>query len=261
MKYLIPILTLCLCSGCATRKPVKSESVAVVPGTTLPRKTMPTVRTPETVKTYPVGRYTDPNYPDEMHERHTVYRREQSPDWNYLPDPPYALPLGPTVANSNPSPSYYTKSEGEMNAQQRAYAEALQEQNRAMKKRIESLQQDAGKVQGLEQEINRLKKQFDDTSEPSAAPPEPEPVKREEEDVFSSVEPPLPVADEFTDPTEIVLFAESDEESQAFLISQMRLNDEFAAELEQAKQRKQEAAFNAPFLRRKELAFLTKYTP
>jgi hypothetical protein len=36
---------------------------------------MPEIRTPETVKAYPVGRYTDPNFPEEMHERHTLYRR------------------------------------------------------------------------------------------------------------------------------------------------------------------------------------------
>ena len=255
MKYLIPLLVLSLCSACATRKAVKSETA--VPGTSLSRKTMPTVRTPETVKAYPAGRYTDPNYPDEMHERHTVYRREQSPDWNYLPDPPYALPLGPTVANSNPSPSYYVNSEGEMNTQQRAYAEALQEQNRAMKKRIESMQQEAGRVPGLEKEIDRLKKQIDETPQPPAAPRQPEPAKTEEDDIFSSVEPPLPVADEFTDPSEIVLFADSDDQSQTFLISQMRLNDEFAAELAATERRKLAAVLHGPFLRRKEFA-LTK---
>ena len=118
MKYLIPIIALSLCS-CATRKAAQPAPLKV-PGTTIPARTMPTVRTSEMVKAYPVGRYTDPNYPDEMHERHTVYRREQAPDWNYLPDPPYALPLGPAVAVSNPSPSYYVRTESEqMNQQQR----------------------------------------------------------------------------------------------------------------------------------------------
>ena len=103
-----------------------------VPGTTLAADDMPEVRTPETVKAYPVGRYTDPNFPEEMHERHTLYRREQSADWNYRPSQPYALPLGPVVAESNPSPSYYAKTNAEqINAQQKAYAEALLEQNRA----------------------------------------------------------------------------------------------------------------------------------
>lgn len=259
MKYLISILALSVCAGCATRKEPVSKSVAVVPGTSISAKRLPTVRTPETVKAYPVGRYTDPNYPDEMHERHTVYRREQSPDWNYLPDPPVALPLGPVVAAFNPSPSYYAKAEGELNAQQRAYADALQEQNRAMKKRIESLQQEAGKVQGLEKEIDRLKKQIDDIPEPAAAPRQPEPAKTEEEDVFSAVEPELPAWEEgVSDPGEITLFAESDDQSQEFLISQMRLNDEFAAELAQVEQRQRAVVAFSPFLRRKELAALTQ---
>ncbi|MBN8708116.1 MAG: hypothetical protein BGO12_13725 [Verrucomicrobia bacterium 61-8] len=258
MKYLISLLVLSLCAGCATRKETKSKPVVVVPGTNVSAKRLPTVRTPELVKAYPVGRYSDPNYPDEMHERHTVYRREQSPDWNYLPDPPVALPLGPTVAVSNTTPSYYAKAEGELNAQQRAYAEALQEQNRAMKKRIETLQQEAGKVQGLEKEIDRLKKQIDETPEaPAAAPIQPSPAKTEETDVFSNVEPELPAWEEgVSDPGEITLFAESDNQSQDYLLSQMRLNDEFAAELAAAERRKISVVLNGPFLRRKELALL-----
>ncbi|MBN8707784.1 MAG: hypothetical protein BGO12_02610 [Verrucomicrobia bacterium 61-8] len=249
MKYLISILALSVCAGCATRKEPVTKSVAVVPGTSISAKRLPTVRTPETVKAYPVGRYTDPNYPDEMHERHTVYRREQSPDWNYLPDPPMALPLGPTVAGSHPSPSYYAKAEGELNAQQRAYADALQEQNRAMKKRIESLQQEAGKVQGLEKEIDRLKKQIDDTPEPAATPTprQPEPAKTENDDVFSAVEPELPTWEEGVS-----------DQSQDFLISQMRLNDEFAAELAQVEQRQRAVVAFSPFVHRKELASLTQ---
>lgn len=259
MKYLISIVALSVCAGCATRKEPISKSVAVVSGTSISAKRLPTVRTPETVKAYPVGRYTDPNYPDEMHERHTVYRREQSPNWNYLPDPPVALPIGPAMAASNPSPSYYAKAEGELNAQQRAYADALQEQNRAMKKRIESLQQEAGKVQGLEKEIDRLKKQIDDTPEPASIPHQTEPAKIEEEDVFSAVEPELPAWEEgVSDPGEITLFADSDDQSQDFLISQMRLNDEFAAELAQVERRQRAVDAFPPFVRRKELAALTK---
>jgi len=258
MKYLIPIIALSLCS-CATRKVAQPESVSV-PGTTIPARSVSTVRTPETVKAYPVGRYTDPNYPNEMHERHTVYRREQSPDWNYLPDPPYALPLGPTVAVSNPSPSYYVSADSEqMNAQQRAYAEALQEQNRAMKKRIESLQQEAGKVPELEKEVNRLKNQRDENPEPPATLQDPDPARTKDDDFFSSVEPALPEWDEgISDPCEIVLFADSDDGSQAFLISQMRLHDEISVELAAAERRRVAVVLNAPFLRREELALLTK---
>lgn len=244
MKYLIPILALCLCSACATRKQPKSEFIAATSG--ISRKGE--VRTPEIVKAYPAGRYTDPDFPDEMHERHTVYRREQSADWNYRPSD--ALPLGPTVSSS----PYDVKTDG--SAQQRAYAEALLEQNRAMKARIESMQQEAGKVEKLEKEIEQLKKPT--VPVPSPAPtPSPTPLEPSgAEGKF--VEPPLPVADEISDPCEILLFANSDDECQAFLLSQMRLNDEFAAELETLERRRRESFFPAPLIRRKEFAFLTK---
>jgi len=86
MKYLITILALSLCSACATHKPGKIQSSPAVAG--IARSDTPGVRVPETVKAYPAGRYTDPNFPDEMHERHTVYRREQDADWNYRPSKP-----------------------------------------------------------------------------------------------------------------------------------------------------------------------------
>lgn len=266
MKYLVPVLALCLCAGCATRKPEKTEPVAAVPGTTIARNKMPSVRTPEIIKAYPAGRYSDPNYPDAMHERHTVYRREQSPDWNYLPDVPYTLPMGPVSARSNPSPSYYIQADSElMNAQQRAYAEALQEQNRTMKKRIEAMQEQAGKVPGLEQEIERLKKQLDTipTPQPPAEPSQPEPAEAtsDADDFFSEVEPPLPAWDNFTDPTGINVFARTDNEIQAFLVSQMRLNDELAAKFASAERSRITAFSRVPFLRRKELALLIKTIP
>ena len=136
MKFLHSILLLSLVAGCATKKEVRSVQRVEVPGTTLAAADMPEIRTPETVKAYPVGRYTDPNFPDEMHERHTLYRREQAADWNYRPSRPYALPLW---AVSRPSPIHrpptYAKTDAEqINAQQKAYAEALLEQNVALKR-------------------------------------------------------------------------------------------------------------------------------
>jgi hypothetical protein len=196
MKYLVSFLVLSLCSGCAVLPNlVPKKKNSIVEKATSSRKKPSRVRTDETVKAYPVGRYTDPNYPDEMHERHTLYRREDSPNWNYLPDAPYALPLGPTVANSDPSSSYYVNADAEqMNAQQKAYAEALTEQNRAMKKRIETMQQEAGKVPDLQRQIDHLKRELDSLPSPAPTPkgeahpqPTPEPVEG-----FSNAEPSLP---------------------------------------------------------------------
>ena len=155
MKTLRLILILALCSGCATRKAAEPRSI---PKSTppLPASETPEVRAAEIVKAYPVGRYTDPHFPDAMHERHTLYRREQAAEWNYRPSKSYALPLGPVVAESNPSPSYYAKTNAEqMNAQQKAYAEALLEQNRALNQRIQELQKQDSTIQGLREEIER----------------------------------------------------------------------------------------------------------
>jgi len=204
MKYLIPVLLLGLLSGCATHKTVKPENYPAVAGTSVPESSLSRVRTPEVVKSYPTGRYTDPDFPDDMHERHTLYRKEQSADWNYRPGGPYAYPL----VVSDPTPSYYVKTDGDQrNAQQKAYAAALEEQNAAMKKRIESLQQEAGKVPGLQQQVDQLKQQLD--AEPLATPT---PKKQE------------PVDERPTGFTE--------QDPQGDLIAEMKLNDELSGKLD-----------------------------
>jgi len=204
MKHLIPVLLLGLLSGCATHKTVKPENYPAVAGTSVPESSLGRVRTPEVVKSYPTGRYTDPDFPDDMHERHTLYRKEQSADWNYRPGGPYAYPL----VVSDPTPSYYVKTDGDQrNAQQKAYAAALEEQNAAMKKRIESLQQEAGKVPGLQQQVDQLKQQLD--AEPLATPT---PKKQESVDEKPSG------------------FTEQD--PQGDLIAEMKLNDELSGKLD-----------------------------
>src|SRR4029077_7530904 len=152
---------LSLFAGCATKKEVRSVRRIEVSSTSIAANNMPEVRTPETVKAYPLGRYTDPNFPEGMHERHTLYRREHSAEWNYRPSKPYALPLGPVIAQSNPSPSSYARTDSEqINAQQKAYAEALLEQNQVLKKRIEALKKKAPKTQNLQGKIERQKKEL-----------------------------------------------------------------------------------------------------
>ena len=200
MKSCHAIILVSLFAGCATRKEVIQP--AEVPGTQVAAAETPEIRTPETVKAYPVGRYTDPNFPDEMHERHTLYRREQSVDWNYHPSRPQALPLGPVTAVSSPSPSYYAATNAEqINAQQKAYAEALLEQNRAMKERIDALQKNEPTIQSLQNEVERLRKELDSRKE--SVPVEDENASND----FSLWRPASEhTEDEISDPGEIVLF-------------------------------------------------------
>ncbi len=204
MKYLLCIPLICVLAGCTTHKTVKPENYHSVAGTSIPESSLSRVRTPEVVKSYPTGRYTDPDFPDDMHERHTLYRKEQSGDWNYRPGGPYAYP----VVVSDPTPSYYVKTDGDQrNAQQKAYAAALEEQNAAMKKRIETLQQEAGKVPSLQQQVEQLKQQLD--TEPLATPT---PKKQE--------------------PTDEKPTGFTEQDPQGDLIAEMKLNDELNGELD-----------------------------
>ena len=94
-----------LLAGCASStNPVVDVDPAFLPQKQDGKEDIASVRTPEQVKAYPVGRYEDPNDPDVMHEGHTVYRAETSPEWNTAPNAPTSLPLGPgEMATANPS--------------------------------------------------------------------------------------------------------------------------------------------------------------
>ena len=220
MKHLIPVLLLGLLSGCATNKTVKPENYPGVAGTSVPQSTLSRVRTSEVVKSYPTGRYTDPDFPDDMHERHTLYRKEQSGGWNYRPGGPYAYPL----AVSDPTPSYYVKTDGDQrNAQQKAYAAALEEQNAAMKKRIESLQKDSDKVPILENQVRDLKEQLD--AEPLASPT---PKKQ--------------------DPSDEKPTGFTEQDPQEDLLTEMKLNDELNGELDALEGRRRLVLMNTSFL-------------
>ena len=228
MKFVYCILLPSLVVGCATKKEARSTRPIKALSAANAAEDMRKVRSQETVKAYPVGRYTDPNFPEQMHEQHTIYRREQSAQWNYRPSQPYALPLGRLVTTSNPSPSYFAKTNAEqITAQQKAYAESLLEQNIALKKRIDALQQKDSTIRDLQTEIERLGKDLE------SRPPQQSPPNVETPDTSAAA------ADEFsrlntlnfTDPGEIILFPRSEADYQAFLISQMRLHDELSVEL------------------------------
>ncbi|MFZ0712415.1 MAG: hypothetical protein WAM53_20415 [Terrimicrobiaceae bacterium] len=259
MKSCHAIILVCLFSGCATKKAVRSIQQAEVPGTTIAPAEIPEIRTPETMKAYPVGRYTDPNFSDQMHERHTLYRKEQSAEWNYHPSKPQALSLGPVTAVSSPSPSYYaTTNTEQINAQQQAYAEALLEQNRAMKERIDALQKNESAMQSLQSEVERLKKELDSRKE--SAPAEEDNANLSNDFSLWRATPERG-EDEISDPGEIVLFPRSDADSQAFLVLQMRLNDELAKALDALERRRLLNLLWPLFPSRAYLALITNNTP
>jgi hypothetical protein len=140
LHYLFPALLL---AGCASSHPT---TVDVGPGP-LPQKhdvsDPASIRTPEQVKAYPVGRYEDPNDPDVMHEGHTIYRAETSPEWDTDPNEPTSLPLGPgEMATADPAQEH-TALTAELEQRLKQEDQLLQttyEQNERLAEEIKTLQ-------------------------------------------------------------------------------------------------------------------------
>lgn len=120
--FAIPIAM--LLASCAS-KPAQ-RIVPVTPemsGRTLKRGEAASVRHPEVVKAYPVGRYVEPRKRGVMHEAHTLYRVESSPKWNLTrPSGPPTIPAPVTTA-SKPSGSELTV---ELNRQRQATQAVIQ---------------------------------------------------------------------------------------------------------------------------------------
>jgi hypothetical protein len=169
--FLFAIHLVVLLASCAS-KPAQ-RIVPITPeisGRVLKRGETASIRHPEVIKAYPVGRYTDPRRRGVMHESHTIYRVESSPKWN-LTRPPRTptIPI-PTTADSKPSGSELTV---ELNRQRQATQaviqggqvvsdkltemtaalqqnRALAEQNAAMRKELQTTRQ---RLETLEDEM------------------------------------------------------------------------------------------------------------
>lgn len=71
-----------LLAACASKTPPVVTVRPQPEGQTLNRSQARGVRHAEVVKAYPLGRYVDPHSRRVMHEAHTVYRVEATPQWN-----------------------------------------------------------------------------------------------------------------------------------------------------------------------------------
>jgi len=177
IHYLFPALLLI---GCASSHP---STVDVGAGPLPQKHDVPdpaSVRTPEQLKAYPVGRYEDPDNPDVMHEGHTVYRAETSPDWNTDPNEPTDLPLGPgEMAAADPS-------------QQHVALTAELEQR--LKQEDQLLQTTYEQNKRLAQEISKLEERQQHTllPVPPAVPPDAAPESKPQTDSPSQPAPVTP---------------------------------------------------------------------
>jgi len=94
MKYLA-VIPLVLVASCA------SQPKRYIFQDTLPAPVLkPPVRYPEVIRTYAFGPYVDPNHPDLMHARHSMYRVEEPARWDLHPGPYDEAITGPL----NPPP-------------------------------------------------------------------------------------------------------------------------------------------------------------
>ena len=100
MKYLA-ILAPVLVVSCASRP---NPHVMVRPLPPPAVEPLESVRYPEVVRGYHVGRYVDPNHPLAMHEGHPVYRVEASAHWNLHPGP--LCPADTNLLNPPPDAAF-----------------------------------------------------------------------------------------------------------------------------------------------------------
>jgi len=147
--FLFPLFLLAACGTPATHN---SSALQTVPcpmaSSPLDEGNTESLRSSEQLKAYPVGRYQDPNNPYVMHEGHTIYRAEQSPRWNLNPNAPVAVPLGPTVAISDPAQqlSPVTAELEQKIQQQNQLIAATIEQNDRLGQEIQKLQDEQAKA-------------------------------------------------------------------------------------------------------------------
>lgn len=148
--FLIAVLV--LCAGCETmprkataiQPPPPPPAVAPVSGTDLDQTNVEKVRVGETLKSYPIGRYVDPQDPNVMHEAHVVYRKEAGADWNLNPNAPTVVPLGPVLAVADPAraPNPLPAELEQKMAEQNQLVATLIEQNDALSAQLTKLTKD-----------------------------------------------------------------------------------------------------------------------
>jgi hypothetical protein len=172
LHYLLPALLLV---GCAhSSPPVTCGDPGPLPQNHAVPDTS-SVRTPEKLKAYPVGRYEDPNDAEVMHDGHTIYRAESSPQWNTAPNAPTDLPLGPgEMAEADP-------------AQERTALTAELEQR--LKQEDQLLQTTYEQNERLGQEIGKLEERQQHALLPVPPAPAPAPASEPKPQTPSSPQP------------------------------------------------------------------------
>ena len=175
-------------AACAGRhEPIVRVTPASVPGTALPAEGMESVRYAENLKTYPLGRYVDPNNPGIMHEGHSVYRVETTAKWNLHPNPASPVSSGPVtrVRDTAKSPVLLRDELfSELNRQKEATKAVIQSGQTVTQKlgelasAVQQTRQTAGQNTRLQKEIDSANRRLD-LLEEAARHPSPEPSPKD----------------------------------------------------------------------------------
>ncbi len=118
--HLIPLLFLTACST--------TPKLTLQPLTPPPAADDSTIRYPEIINAYHVGRYVDPNDGLVMHEQHVVYRVEENTRWNFRPGALCSRATSPIPRDAAFSPTPVNDAVlAEVNAQRLATAQFMLE--------------------------------------------------------------------------------------------------------------------------------------
>ena len=169
--------------ACAAKPPrVVDMTTGFVPGMTLPSDSMESVRYAENIKTYPMGRYVDPNNSRIMHEGHPIYRVEKTAKWNLHPNEPVAVPLGPVTHvrdSARAASPIGDELVAELNRQKEATKTVIQGGQVVSQKlgelttALQKTQQVAAQNVELKQDVNSSKKRLDALEEELRKQPTP----------------------------------------------------------------------------------------
>ena len=161
MKTVLILIPLVCLSACATKRPVRVQMPRSVPGTVIPSEGTESVRYGENMKTYPVGRYIDPNNGLVMHEAHAVYRVETTAKWNLHANAPVRVLGGPVLGIVDPA-----RRDAPMTAEvvaevqrQKAATQALLDQGARISQALSQLSQSASGTKHLGDETSRLREE------------------------------------------------------------------------------------------------------
>ena len=146
MKHLLLTLPIIFLAACASRTPKK---IVIVPAAmpSSPVDALESVRRPEEIRQYRLGRYVDPGSRLVLHEAHPVYRIEKAAGWNLRPDgsgKPARVPPNVSVSSDSPDDAVVA----EINKQKLA-TKAFTEQTTTLNQRLAGLAESVTQTQRI----------------------------------------------------------------------------------------------------------------